>query len=120
MLNLVIIKLITSQAHTEDDEPEGVKATIVEHFQVRQHEEDALDTAFCFHQFIGNFKIASKKRYQAAKKSFEETRRLATDAFNNPALSTENRVMASKLRIASRILGCLDDTEAAVPDCYYT
>ena len=25
--------------------------------------------------------------------------------------------MASKLRIASRILGCLDDTEAAVHDC---
>ena len=111
-------KLSTSQAHTEDNEPEGVKATIVEHFQVRQHEEDALDTAFCFHQFIGNFKIASEERYQAAKKSFEEIRRLATEAFNNPALSTElNRVMASKLRIASRIFGRLDDTEAAVHDC---
>ena len=51
-----------------------------------------------------------------ALESFKETRRLATEAFNNVALSTEDRVMASKLRIASRILEGLDDTEAAVRD----
>jgi hypothetical protein len=39
------------------------------------------------------------------------------EAFNNAALSTEDRLMASKLRIASRILEGLEDPEAAVHDC---
>ena len=66
-------------------------------------------TAFDVHKLLPNLKIASSK-------SFEEAKRLETEAFNNTALSTEYRVMASKLRIASRILGCLDDPEAAVYD----
>ena len=108
----------TSQAHTEDDKPEGATATMtVEQFPVKQFEGDAINTAFDLHELIGNLKIASEERYQSAKKSFEEAKRLATEAFNNTALSTEDRVMASKLRIASRILGCLDDPEAAVHDC---
>ena len=108
----------TSQAHTEDDEREGATATMaVEQFPVKQVEGDAIDTAFDLHKLIGNLKIASEERYQSAKKSFEEAKRLATEAFNNTALSTEDRVMASKLRIASRILGCLDDQEAAVHGC---
>ena len=108
----------TSQTHTEDDKPEGATATMtVEQFPVKQFEGDAINTAFDLHELIGNLKIASEERYQSAKKSFEEAKRLATEAFNNAALSTEERVMASKLRIASRILGCLDDPEAAVHDC---
>jgi hypothetical protein len=47
----------------------------------------------------------------------EETRRLATEAFNNVALSAEDRLMASKLRIVSRILEGLEDPQAAVHDC---
>ena len=108
----------TSQAHTEDNESEGATATMTaEQFPVKQFEGDAINTAFDLHELIGNLKIASEERYQSAKKSFEEANRLATEAFNNTALSTEERVMASKLRIASRILGCLDDPEAAVHDC---
>jgi hypothetical protein len=52
-----------------------------------------------------------------AKESFKKARELATEAFNNVALSIEDRLMASKLRIASRILEGLEDPEAAVHDC---
>ena len=102
----------TAQAHTEDDEPEGATVTMtVEQFPVKQVEGDAINTAFDLDKFIGNLKIISEERYQSAKKSFEEAKRLAMEAFSKTALSTEDRVMASKLRIASRILGCLDDPE---------
>ena len=108
----------TSQAHTEDDEPEGATVTMtVEQFPVKLVERDSIDTVFDLHNFIGNLRIISEERYQSAKKSFEEAKRLATEAFSNTALSIEDRVMASKLRIASRILGCLDDPEAAIHDC---
>ena len=106
-------KSSTSQAHTEDDEPEGATA-----MTVKPVEGDAIDTTSdLLHDLIGNLKIASEERYQSSKKSFEEAKSLAMQAFNNTALSTEDRVMASKIRIASRILGCLDDPEAAVHDC---
>ena len=108
----------TSQAHTEDDKPDGATAMSLGQFPVKQVEGDAiLDKASDLHVFIRNLKIASEERYQSAKRSFEEAKRLGTEAFNNTALSTEDRVMAGQLRIASRILGCLDDPEAAVHDC---
>ena len=106
----------TSHEHTEDDEPEGATAMTIKQFPVKQVERDVIDTTSDLHEVTGNLKIASEERYQLAKKSFEEAKRLATEAFNNTALSTEERVMASKLRIASRILGGLDDPEAAVHD----
>ena len=105
-------KSSTSQAHTEDDEPEGATA-----MTVKRLEGDAIDKVLDLRQFIGNLRIASEKHYKSTKKSFEEAKKLATHAFNNAALSTKDRVMASKIRIASRILGCLDDPEEAVHDC---
>ena len=108
----------TSKAQTEDESKlEGATATTVESLPVTETERDALEYASQLSQTTGNLKIASKGRYNLALESFKETRRLATEAFNNVALSTEDRVMASKLRIASRILEGLDDTEAAVRDC---
>ena len=102
----------TTQVHTEDDEPEGATA-----MTVREVKGDAIDTIYELQKFIANLKIASEERYQSAKKSSEEAKRLATEAFNNTALSTKDRVMAGQLRIASRILGCLDDPEAAIHSC---
>ena len=104
----------TSQASVEDQsEVEGATAMI----PVQQDERDAIQRVFELSDLIGNLNVASQERYKSAKKSFEEAKRLATEAFNNAALSSEDRLMASKLRIASRILECLDDPEAAVQDC---
>ena len=99
----------TSQAHTENDEPDGATAIAVK--QVCGY---AINNVF---ELIGNLKIASEERYQLSKTSFQEAKGLATLAFNNSGLSTEDKVTATKLRTASRILGGLDDPEAAVHDC---
>jgi hypothetical protein len=104
----------TSQASVEDQfEVEGATAMI----PVTQAERDIIQRVSELSDLIRNLKVASQERYKSAKKSFEEAKRLATEAFNNAALSSEDRLMASKLRIASRILECLDDPEAAVRDC---
>ncbi|CAB4025103.1 Hypothetical predicted protein [Paramuricea clavata] len=108
----------TSKAHLEDEsEVEGAIATRVEQFPVTQAERDVLESVFELSEIIGNLKIASEERYKSAKKSLEKARELATEAFNNVALNAEDRLMASKLRIASRILEGLEDPEAAVHDC---
>ncbi|CAB4025770.1 Hypothetical predicted protein [Paramuricea clavata] len=108
----------TSKAHSEDEsDVEGATAARVEQFPVTQAKRDALESVFELSKIIGNLKIASKERYKLAIKSLEESRRLATEVFNNVALSAEDRLMASKLRIASRILEGLEDPEAAVHDC---
>ena len=67
---------------------------------------------------LSNFEIVSQDRWVDAKKSFEKSREQATIAFGNTALSIEDRIMASKLRIASSILEkFLDDPEAGANDC---
>ncbi|CAB4013983.1 Hypothetical predicted protein [Paramuricea clavata] len=105
----------TSQAYVEDQsEVEGATAMI----PVTQAEHDIVQRVSELSELIGNLKIASQDRYKSAKESLKEAKRLATEAFNNAALSSEDRLMASKLRIASRILECLDDPEAAVRDCF--
>ena len=108
----------SGEAHTEDEyEIEGATATTFEQFSVTQAGRDALESSFDLSEAIGNLKIASQERFKLAKESFKESKRLATEAFNNVALSIEDRLMASKLRIASRILEGFDDAEAAVRDC---
>ena len=108
----------TSKPHkTDKSKPRDTTATRTEQSLVTQAKRDDLECAFQLSTIIGNLKIASRGRYNLALESFKETRRLATEAFNNVALSTEDRVMACKLRIAGRILEGLDDTEPAVRDC---
>ena len=92
---------------------EGATAMI----PVTQSEQDVIKRVSQLSQNIGAINIASQEQHKSAKESFKEAKRLATEAFNNVALSMEDRILASKLRIASRILECLDDPEPAVPDC---
>ncbi|CAB3988178.1 Hypothetical predicted protein [Paramuricea clavata] len=68
---------------------------------------------------IGKLKIVSIERYELAKESFKEAGKEARRAFHNAALSTEERILASKVRIASGILEHLDDLELAVSDCLH-
>ena len=68
---------------------------------------------------IGNLKIVSNERYELAKESFKEAGKEARRAFHNAALSTEERILASKVRIASGILQHLDDLELAASDCLH-
>ena len=67
---------------------------------------------------LSNLQIVSQERWVDAKKSFKMSREQATIAFGNTTLSIEDRIMASKLRIASSILEkFLEDPEAGAKDC---
>ena len=61
--------------------------------------------------------IVSGKRFSSAMRSFQESKKEATRAFNNEALNTEDRIMATKLRVVSRILESLQDPDAAAATC---
>jgi hypothetical protein len=76
-----------------------------------------LDSALTLSNVIREMKFDSEERLLNAKKSLRTSREEATRAFNNVALTTDDRIMASKLRIASRILEGLQDPEAAAQDC---
>lgn len=56
-------------------------------------------------------------RLFAAKELFKAAREEATRAFWNEALSLLDRIMATKLRVASKILECFQDTRSAAAGC---
>jgi hypothetical protein len=77
----------------------------------------AVEDALALANAVGKPKIESNERFEFAKKSFEKAEEEATRAFHNTALSTEERILASKVRIASGILLHLEDPEFAATDC---
>ena len=68
---------------------------------------------------IGELKIESKERFESAKESLKKAGEEATRAFHNTALSTNERILATEVRIASGILEHLDDPELAAGDCLH-
>ena len=66
---------------------------------------------------IRSLKIRSKERLKSAIKSFELAGENATKAFCNEALSIEDRIQASQVRMMARILENLEDPEASASDC---
>ena len=76
-----------------------------------------LEDAVALADAIGKLKIESSERFDLAKNSFQEASKQATLAFHNASLSTEERILASKVRLASGILEHLEDPEIATSDC---
>jgi hypothetical protein len=76
-----------------------------------------LDDALALANTVRKLKIKSNKRFESAKESFKEAGMKASEAFHNASLSTEDRVLASKVRIASAILQQLDNPDVAATDC---
>ena len=78
-----------------------------------------IEDAVALASAIGKLKLDSNELFVLAKKSVEEARKQATLAFHNAALNTEERILSSKVRIASSILEHLDHTEVAASDCLH-
>ncbi len=91
----------------------GASSTNTKPAQPSGSVEDAVALA----NAIGKLRIDSHELFDLAKESFKETGKQATVAFHNTALSTEDRILASKVRIASGILEHLERTEVAANDC---
>ena len=77
----------------------------------------AYNEALALSQAIIRFSIVSEERYSSAKSSFKAAREKATEAFSNETLGTEDRILATKLRVISRILESLEDPPAAAVAC---
>jgi hypothetical protein len=81
--------------------------------------QQRLNQAFTISNAVARkLEVVSPKRLANAKESFKDSRKDATRAFANEALSIDDRIMATKLRIVSRILeSFLDDPDAGGCDC---
>lgn len=60
---------------------------------------------------------SGKRALADAKKRFDEARRKATEAFNNVALSTKDRILAMQCRVVSTILEKIDSPAEAIAAC---
>ena len=94
------------------------QATLVETASSRDTGfESAVNEAIVPINAITSLKIRSNDRFKSAMKSFELARKKATEAFCNEALSIEDRIQASQIRMMARILEKLEDPDASVSDC---
>ena len=76
-----------------------------------------LNEAIALSHAIQKLNNTSNGRLVSAKECFKAAREEATRAFCNEALSLPDRIMAAKLRVASKILECLQDTKVAATGC---
>jgi hypothetical protein len=94
------------------------QATLVEAASFRDTSPDSpMNEVIAVINAITSLKIRSKERFKSAIKSFELSGEKATEAFCNEALSIEDRIQASQIRMMARILENLEDPEASASDC---
>lgn len=79
--------------------------------------DSPIDEAVSLMNAITSLKASSKEHFQSATESFKLAREKATDAFCNEALSIEDRIQASQIRMIARILEKLEDPDSSVSDC---
>ena len=66
---------------------------------------------------ITSLKIRSNDHFKSAIESFKLAREKATEAFCNEALSIEDRIQASQIRMMARIFEKLEHPDASASDC---
>ena len=95
------------------------QATLVEAASLRDTGPDSpINEVIALINAIKSLKIRSKERFKSAIESFKLAREKATEAFCNEALSIEDRIQASQVRMMARILENLEDPEASASDCF--
>ena len=76
-----------------------------------------IDVARALTEALKKIKINSSDNFVSAMKLFENANTEATKAFHNEALSLEDRVLATKLRVQSRLLLSLENPSLANQPC---
>ena len=66
---------------------------------------------------LSDLNDSGKRALSKAKKRFDDARMKATEAFNNVALSTSDRILAMQYRVMSTILEEIDNPKEALPVC---
>ena len=79
---------------------------------------EILNDALQLSQAMGRLKVESNQSGMAEER-FKEARKQATLAFCNEALSIQDRIFATKLRVVAQILECLERPDTAVTSCVF-
>ena len=79
--------------------------------------DSVIDEALALVNAMTSLKIRTNDRFKSAIESFKLAREKATEAFCNEALSIEDRIQATQIRMMARILEKLEDPDASVSDC---
>ena len=117
-LNLALDETRDEQISKDEgnaDQGEGSKTT--ETTTRNEGDSGVLNEAIELSTAIQKLDNTSNRRLAKATECFKTAREEATRAFCNEALSLPDRIMATRLRVLSKILECLQDTKAAVAGC---
>ena len=76
-----------------------------------------VDSALKLVEVMNEWKRNSGEYFTSPMKLFEEANTKATEAFHNEALSVDDRILAAKLRVQSRLLLSLENPSLASQSC---
>ena len=94
------------------------QATLLEAASSRDTGPDSpINEAIALINAITSLKIRSNDHFKSAIESFKLAREKATEAFCNEALSIEDRIQASQIRMMARIFEKLEHPDASASDC---
>ena len=100
----------------EDDHDDSVRASGKASSNKSKSLPD-VDSALKLAQVIDELKRNSGDHFTSAIELFKEANTKATEAFHNEALSIEDRILAAKLRVQSRLLSSLENPSLASQPC---
>ena len=118
---VVTLNLALDEAEDEQTSKDEKKGSQNDESQTTTRNESephgVLNQAITLSTAIQKLNNISNGRLVFAQKRFTAALEEATRAFCNEALSLPDRIMAAKLRVASKILECLQDTKVAAVGC---
>ncbi|CAB4031261.1 Hypothetical predicted protein [Paramuricea clavata] len=79
--------------------------------------DSPINEAIALISTITSLKVRSNDHFKSAIESFKLAREKAAEAFCNEALSIEDRIQASQIRMMARILEKLEHPDASASDC---
>ena len=105
------------QSPSDEDTPEWSESVVEAASSRDTAPHSPVNEAIALIKAISSLRIHSNERFKSAKESFKLAREKVTEAFCNEALSIEDCIQASQIRMMARILESLEDPNAGVSDC---
>ena len=105
------------QSPSDEDTPEWSESVVEAASSRDTAPHSPVNESIALIKAISSLRIHSNERFKSAKESFKLAREKVTEAFCNEALSIEDCIQASQIRMMARILESLEDPDAGVSDC---
>ncbi|XP_022792364.1 uncharacterized protein LOC111331507 [Stylophora pistillata] len=119
---LSLFKIQRRQRGDSRTETAQVTADLSVENQIDRSRESPTDLSSALYRSLQDFKLTNldeegQRALLTAKEDFHQARLKTTEAFNNEALSTLNRVQAIAIRVAAKILENVDHPQEALAVC---